>query len=133
MFSGSKPKQPRAASQTNGDTYGKLQSPFALLQLLICETAALFAAGIVIPSLFRSANHGLDAGGLHYFTIAQLTLSYKFQNLGFAVGGALLGAAIAYAISYPRTISGAAGIARRFRPTQWEHARKKNWEIFSGS
>src|ERR1700757_836534 len=132
MFSRSQLKQAGSDFKTNRDTSMRLQRVLALLRLLICEIAVLFAAGIVIPSLFRpfmSAKHALGSGGLHYFTIAHATFPYKFQNLGVAIAGALFGAVVACAVSFPSTISRTVEIARRLQPTRRKYALtgKKGW------
>jgi hypothetical protein len=96
----------------------KLQRALSLLQLLISETIALFIAGIAVPSFLRSGtatNHALVAGSLHTLTIAPVTFSYTFQNLGFAILGALCGAATALAIDSSSTIANTARIVRVLR------------------
>jgi ABC-type xylose transport system permease subunit len=96
----------------------KLQKALSLLQLLIGETIGLFIAGIAVPSFLRSGtatNHALAAHSLHILTIAPVTFSYTFQDVGFAILGALCGAVMALAIDSPATVGNAARIFRMLR------------------
>lgn len=119
MIGSSQPKQLyRTAQPVNEGDRMKLQRALSLLQLLIGETIALFIAGIAVPSFLRSGtatNHALAAGSLHTLTIAPVTLSYTSQNLGFAILGALCGAATALVIDSPATIANTARIVRMLR------------------
>jgi len=80
------------------------QKALSLVQLLIELAITLFIAGVVVPSLLRSgaaANEALAGGFLHTITIAGVTFSFTYKNVGFAILGALVGAAAAFAISSP--------------------------------
>lgn len=119
MFGAAQRKQPGSTPQVNEDQRVKFQRSFSLLQLLIGETACLFLAGIVVPSLVRSAmvsKHALTAGSLHALSICGITFSYTFRNLAFAVLGGVFGAALALAIDSPETVAHATGVVRAFRP-----------------
>jgi hypothetical protein len=119
MFGSSQGKQLNPTAQTaNEGNRMMLQRALSLLQLLIGETIGLFIAGIAVPTFFRSGtatNHALAAGSLRTLTIAPVTFSYTFQNLGFAILGALCGAAMALAIDSPAAIANAARIVRTLR------------------
>jgi len=112
-------KQLNPTAQTaNEGNRMRLQRALSLLQLLIGETIVLFIAGIAVPSFLRSGtatNHALAARSLHILTIAPVTFSYTFQNVGFAILGALCGAAMALVIDSPATIANAARIVRMLR------------------
>ena len=119
MFGSSQRKQlnPTAKTANEGNRM-KLQRALSLLQLLISETIGLFIAGIAVPSFLRSdtaTKHALAARSLHILTIAPVTFSYTFQNVGFAILGTLCGAAMAVAIDSPATIANAARIVRVLR------------------
>ena len=119
MFGSSQRKQLNPTAQTaNEGNRMKLQRALSLLQLLIGETIGLFIAGIAVPSFLRcgtATNHALAARSLHILTIAQVTFSYTFQNVSFAILGMLCGAAMALAIDSPATIANAARIVRMLR------------------
>jgi hypothetical protein len=119
MFGSSQRKQLNPTAQpANEGNRMKLERGLSLLQLLIGETIGLFIAGIVVPSFFRSGtatNHALAVGSLHTLTISPVTFSYTFQNLGFAILGALCGGAMAMAIDSPATIANTARIVRKLR------------------
>ena len=119
MFGSSQRKQLNPTAQTaNEGNRMKLQRALSLLQLLIGETIGLFIAGIAVPSFLRSGtatNHALAARSLHILTIDPVTFSYTFQNVGFAILGALCGAAMALVIDSPATIANAARIVRMLR------------------
>jgi hypothetical protein len=79
----------------------KWQKSFSFYQLLIEVTITLFIAGIVLPSLFRSAwatSRALAAGSLHTINIAGVAFSFTNQNLGFAIFGAMVGTLAAFTI-----------------------------------
>jgi hypothetical protein len=120
MFGSSQQRKqlnPTAQAANEGNRM-KLQRTLSLLQLLIGETIVLFIAGIAVPSFLRSGtatNHALAARSLHILTIAPVTFSYTFQNVGFAILGTLCGAAMAVAIDSPATIANAARIVRVLR------------------
>jgi len=84
----------------------KRQKAFSLLQLVIGLVITLFVAGIVVPSLLRSAvatNEAFTNGSLHTIRIAGLMFSYTYKNVAFAILGALVGATGAFAIASPAT------------------------------
>ncbi len=120
MFGSSRQRKqlnPTAQAANEGNRM-KLQRTLSLLQLLISETIGLFIAGIAVPSSLRSGtatNHALAARSLHILTIAPVTFSYTFQDVGFAILGTLCGAAMAVAIDSPATIANAARIVRLLR------------------
>lgn len=122
MFGGRKLKQPGPALQPCQGNRAKLRRCLSLIQLLVCEAASLFIAGIGVPSLLRSCaamNHTLTAGSFHHLTVAGVTFSYKVQNLGFATMGALLGAAMAWAMDSPG-IASTARVVRFLQPMRWK-------------
>ena len=89
-------------------------------------TAALFIAGIAVPSFFRSAtatNHAVAVGTLHTFTVAGITFTYMVENLGFAFLGALFGAAVALLIESPSALANATRIFRSLRQLNWKLSR----------
>jgi hypothetical protein len=119
MFGGSQRKQLSPTVQPTNEGNGmKIQKAFSILQLLIGVTISLFIAGIAIPSVLRSGvatNHDLAVGSLHTLTLARATFSFTFQNLGFAILGALFGTAMALAIASPNTLANTARIVRKLR------------------
>jgi hypothetical protein len=118
MFGGSQRKQRNPTVQlANEGNLMKKQKALSILQLLIGVTISLFIAGIAIPSFLRSgiATNDVAAGSLHTLTLARVTFSFTFQNLGFAILGALLGTAVALAIDSPDTLANAARIVRKLR------------------
>jgi hypothetical protein len=123
MFGGRKPKQPDPALQPYQVNRAKLRRCLSLTQLLVCEAASLFVAGIAIPSLLRSCaatNHALTGGSFHYLTVAGVTFSYKVQNLEFATLGALLGMAMAWAIDSPGSFASMARVFHFLQPMRWK-------------
>jgi hypothetical protein len=94
----------------------KLQDAVSFLKLWAGLTAGLFIAGIAVPTLLRSemATHFvLAAGSLRTLTIGRITFMYTSENLGFAILGGLVGAAIALAIEFPNTLASATQIFRK--------------------
>ena len=123
MFGGRKLKQPGLALQLCPGNRTKLRRCLSVILLVVCEAASLFIAGIAVPSLLQScaaANHALTAGSFHHLTVAGVTFSYKLLNLGFATMGALLGAAMAWAIDSPGGFAGTASVVRFLEPMRWK-------------
>ena len=82
------------------------QNSLSLLQLLIELAITLLIAGIVVPSLLRAGvatNESLAGGSLNTVTVIGVTVSYTYKNVGFAILGALVGAAAAFAFDSPAT------------------------------
>ena len=76
------------------------QKAFSVLQLLIAVAIILFIAGIAVPNLLRSfmaTNEASAVGSLPTINIAGIPFSYRYQNIGFAILGTLVGAATALA------------------------------------
>ena len=91
-----------------------MQRALSVLQLLGGVTMALFLAGVVVPSLFRSgmaANHTSAGGSLHALTIGGVTFGFTLQNLGSALLGGVFAVLIAFAIEFPAAF---AKTARKF-------------------
>jgi hypothetical protein len=123
MFGGRKLKQRGPALQPCQGNRARLRRFLSLIQLLVCEAASLFIAGIAVPSLLRSCaatTHALTAGSFHHLTVAGVTFSYKVQNLGFAMMGALLGAAMAWAIDSPGSFASTARVVRFLQAMRWK-------------
>jgi hypothetical protein len=123
MFGGQKLKQPGLALQLCPGNRTKLRSCLSVIQLVVCEAASLFIAGIAVPSLLRSCavtSHALTGGSFHHLTVAGVTFSYTVQNLGFATLGALLGTALAWAIDSPGSFASTARIFRFLQPMRWK-------------
>ena len=82
----------------------KIQKAFSLVLLLIEVGVTLFVAGIIAPSLLRSAfatNMVMAVGGLHKIKIGGLAFSYTVQNIEFAILGGLAGTIAAISIHFP--------------------------------
>ena len=106
--------------------YKELRKAVPVLGLLIGETTGLSMAGVVVPSWLRSvfATHQASAlGSLHTLTIAHITLTYKFADLGFAMLGALCGAGIALALDPPVLIADAVRTILTFRWASFEASK----------
>jgi hypothetical protein len=127
MFSASQPIRFRSTAQSaNGGKRPKTKRTGSVLQLLLAVTAALFIAGIAVPSFSRSAtatNHAVAVGTLHTFAVAGITFTYTVENLGFALLGALFGTAVALLIESPSTLANATRIFRSLRPLNWKLSR----------
>jgi hypothetical protein len=124
MFGSRELKQPSPALQPYQGHRANVQRISFFIQLLVCEAASLFIAGIAVPSLLRSCaatNHALSAGSIHHLTLAGVTFSYKFLNLGFAGMGALFGAAMAWAIDSPGNSDRTTRIALILQPMRWKY------------
>jgi hypothetical protein len=82
----------------------KRQNALSVLQLLIELAITLFIAGVIAPSLLRSAGATIKAlarGAVHTINISGITFSYTYENVGFAILGSLAGATLAFAIASP--------------------------------
>lgn len=111
------------AETANKDIRRKMPGALPLLRLLIGETLALFIAGVAAPSFLRSgiaANRALAVGSLHTFAVRGVTFTYKFTDLGFAVLGALCGAAIALALDSSGAMPGTERVVRACRRIYWK-------------
>jgi len=85
----------------------KRKSALCLVQLLIELAVTLLIAGIGVPSLLRShvaTNEALAGISLHTINLAGVTLFYRYQNVGFAILGALVGTTGAFATASPATM-----------------------------
>jgi hypothetical protein len=77
----------------------KRQKALSGLPLLIELAITLFIAGVIAPSLLRSAEATITAfarGSIHTINIFGITFSYTYQNVGFAILGSLAGATVAF-------------------------------------
>jgi hypothetical protein len=84
----------------------KTEKVFSLVQLLIEVVITLFIAGFIVPSFVRSdlaTKEALAAGSLRTISIAGIALSYTYQNVEFAILGALVGATAAFAMDFLAT------------------------------
>jgi hypothetical protein len=83
----------------------KWQRTFSLFQLFLGLALTVFIAGIVVPSLVRSAGatrEGLAAGSLHAIKIVGFTFLFTYKNLVVAVLGVLIGGAAALVMEVER-------------------------------
>ena len=84
----------------------KKQKIFSVFRLALGLLLLLFVAGVVVPS-FLYSSHVVNAvsplDSPRTLDIAGVTLAYKFQNIGFAILGALFGATVALTIASPGT------------------------------
>jgi hypothetical protein len=83
----------------------KWQRTFALFQLFVGLAVTGLIAGIVVPSLVRSAGatrEGLAVGSLHAIKIAGFTFLFTYKNLVVAVLGLLIGGAAALVMEVER-------------------------------
>jgi hypothetical protein len=112
-----------AAQRPIGGNYTRVQKTLSILEPLSGVALSVFIAGILIPSFLRpgmAANHGLAVGSLHTLTIGGVKLSYTFENLGFAILGAMFGSLIALAIEFPATFAKTARNFLMFRQVDWK-------------
>jgi hypothetical protein len=72
------------------------QNVFFFLELPIAVMVTLFIAGVAMPSRVRSdkaTQKAMEAGALHTISVGGMGFSYTNENLGYAMLGALVGAA----------------------------------------
>jgi hypothetical protein len=109
MFSRAQKNQHHSAAQRPiGRSYRRVRKALSVLEPLGGVALSVFIAGILVPSSLRSgvaAHNGLAVGSLHTLTIGGVKLSYTFENLSFAILGAMFGSLIALAIEFLATFA----------------------------
>jgi hypothetical protein len=98
--------KPAAKFQSTDNTRSrtKLQAVIHFVEFVILETVSVLVAGIAVPNLLWShaaAGHALVAGPIRNLSIAGIAFWYKYENVEFAILGALLGSALAWALYAP--------------------------------
>ena len=123
MFSRAQQNQHHSAAQRPvGRNYRRVRKALPVLEPLGGVTLSVFIAGILVPSFLRSGmamHHRLAVGSLHTLTIGGVKLSYRLENLSFAILGAMFGSLLALAIEFPATFAKTTRNFLKFRQVDW--------------
>ena len=114
MFNCGKTRQSGSAMQSHDDSHTRLCAGFRFVQFLISEMVSVVVAGIAVPSFLWShavTGHALVAGSLRSLALGRISFWYTSQDVEFAILGALLGAAVAWALYAPSKVAGKARVA----------------------
>jgi len=128
MFSWVQQNQHHSAAQRSiGRNHRRVRKALSVLEPLSGVALSVFIAGILVPSFLRSGmatHHGLAVGFLHTLTIGGVKLSYRLENLSFAILGAMFGSLIALAIEFPATFAKTTRNFLMFRQVDWNNKHK---------
>lgn len=120
MFNYEKARQSGSAMQSHDDSHTKLCAGFRFVQFLIWEMVSVVLAGIAVPSFLWShamVGHAWVAGSLRSLTLGRISFSYAPQDVEFAILGALLGTAVAWALYAPSKVAGKTRVAHMLQQT----------------
>jgi hypothetical protein len=122
MFSGGEVRQSGSALRSSDRRRTRPYATFRFLELLAWEAMSVFVAGIAVPTFLWSHAaqwHGLAMGSLRSLTVGRISFRYTHQEVAFAIFGALVGTAAAWALYAPTTFSSRTKVARALQQGHW--------------
>jgi hypothetical protein len=122
MLSCGKQSDSAVHSNHRSGTSSKLCAGFPVVQFLIWEMVDVLIAGIAVPSIFWShaaTGNGLVARSLRHLVLGGISFRYTYQDIEFAVLGALFGTVVALALRARDTFRRKPSVAPALRQTHW--------------
>jgi hypothetical protein len=101
----------------------KLSPGFPLVQFLIWEMVGVLIAGIAVPTIFWShaaTGHSLVAGSLRHLVLGGISFRCTYQDIEFAILGAVVGTVGAWAMYVPGKFTGKSRVAHTLPQRHWK-------------